>query len=569
MKKNNLLILYFILLIRFSYSQNLIINPSFESGTPAYSTAIIPASWPNLKGLWTFDNTSSPLVATVGNNLTLNGTHTTIAGYFAGDNAVRIGVGSNYKVTHGIPANGGGSYVNQYSILFDFRVSSIGAWRAFYQCNQNNTNDAELFVRNSDGMIGVTAVGYGAESVIPNVWHRLIISVNNGSFYKIYLDGRVICNGATQSVDGRFSLDPSIYFLSDDNGEDGLIDVSTIALFDKALSQTEVESLGRWTCDNWLGMGNYQQEFRNGGLPTAANGTFYLFAGSDTPLDAYQDVNVTPDAVAIDAGAAIYTFTGKLNTYNQSPQDRARIIIEYRNAGGTVLWSYDTGNQTTNGSWVSFVNTHTAPALTRIIRIRLLSTKNNGVSNDASYDDFSLTKLITLGTNDIDLKEIISENNSNKIQWEYEGNEKLNFFEVQKSFDLNNWESVTKLHYSNNKLYEFNDLQKYTTTYYRIKGINEKNDNIYSKIKAIEYSNPTNENLSLTFSNPVPANESFYLKTNLLNCNVYLYGSDGKLIDQCLSTKNYLNPFTINNCGLYSVVIENNKFTITKKLIVK
>ena len=402
----------------FCYSQNLIVNPSFEIATPAYATSIVPASWPSLKGLWKFDNTASPLVATVGTNLTLAGTHTAIAGYSVTDNAVRIGPGSNYSVLHGMPGNGGSpTLVNQYSILVDFRVSSIGTWRTFYQTNNTNSNDADLWIRNSDGMIGVGDAGYSIEGAIPNVWHRMILSVNNGSFFKIYLDGRVILNGTTQAINGRFSLDPRTYFMSDNNGEDGLIDVSTIAIFNTALTQTEVESLGRWTCDNWIGTGNYQQRVRNGGYPSAFAGTYYLYAGSDTNSDAYQDVNVSGDALAIDAGLGAYAFSGRIQTYNQNPQDQGQIIVEYRNSLGTVLSTYNTGLQTTASAWINFSDTRTAPGLTRTIRIRLISKRNNGTSNDAYYDDFSLTKLFILSINDIDLKDLIVDNGECKLNW--------------------------------------------------------------------------------------------------------------------------------------------------------
>jgi hypothetical protein len=555
------------MIISNSQAQNLIQNPGFEQGTPAYTTAIVPASWPSLKGLWEFNNAASPLTATVGPNLTLNGTHTTIAGYSAGDNAVRIGVGSNYRVTHGIAPNGG-SFVNRYSILVDFRISAYGTWKSIYQSNQTNSNDAEIFVRDSDGMIGVGAVGYGAEGAIPNVWHRLIISVNNGSFFNIYLDGRLIRTGTVQSVDGRFSLDPSIYFMSDDNGDDGIIDVSTIALFDKGLSQTEVESLGRWTCNNWLSNGNFQQQFRNGGYATAFAGTYYLFAGSDANSDSYQDIDVSAYAAEIDAGTASFTFSGRIQTYLQSPQDQGRIIVEYRNAGGTVLSSYNTGNQTTSSVWTNFTNTQMAPALTRIVRVRLLHTKNNGTSNDAFYDDFSLTKLIPLGVEAIDLEPVSATNQGNLLQWNYNGAQ-LEQFEVTKSTDCMVWEQVTTVPFSvETNSYTFTDYNtNHELVYYRVIGVSSSKLPIYSSVRSFINHEVSNQ-LELTFENPVKVNEPFFAKTTQLGSDFIICNSEGKLVASVASSETLIQQFKLEVAGVYFITVKNGKQVITNKLLV-
>ena len=555
------------MIISNSQAQNLIQNPGFEQGTPAYNTAIVPASWPSLRGLWEFNNTSSPLTATVGPNLTLNGTHTTIAGYSAGDNAVRIGVGSNYRVTHGIAPNGG-SFVNRYSILVDFRISAYGTWKSIYQSNQTNSNDAEIFVRDSDGMIGVGAVGYGAEGAIPNVWHRLIISVNNGSFFNIYLDGRLIRTGTVQSVDGRFSLDPSVYFMSDDNGDDGIIDVSTIALFDKGLSQAEVESLGRWTCNNWLSNGNFQQQFRNGGYATAFAGTYYLFAGSDANSDSYQDIDVSAYAAEIDAGTASFTFSGRIQTYLQSPQDQGRIIVEYRNTGGTVLSSYNTGNQTTSSVWTNFTNTQMAPAFTRTVRIRLLHTKNNGTSNDAFYDDFSLTKLISLGVEAIDLDPVAATNQGNLLQWNYSGAQ-LEQFEVAKSTDCMVWEQLSTVPFSGEtNSYTFTDYNTNNDlVYYRIVGVRSSTSPIYSSVRSFIHHDGSNQ-LELTFENPVQVNEPFFAKTSQQGSDFIICNSEGKLVASVASSETLVHQFKLEVAGVYFITVKNGKQVITKKLLV-
>ena len=53
-----------------------------------------------------------------------------------------------YVMTHGIAPNGGGSYVNHYTLIMDimFPAASSGQWRSLFQTNPGNSNDGDLFV---------------------------------------------------------------------------------------------------------------------------------------------------------------------------------------------------------------------------------------------------------------------------------------------------------------------------------------------------------------------------------------------------------------------------------------
>ena len=55
---------------------------------------LIPKDWPHLKGYWKYQDVKNLTKATVGNKLTLVGTHQQITGPAYGDTAIRIGVGS-------------------------------------------------------------------------------------------------------------------------------------------------------------------------------------------------------------------------------------------------------------------------------------------------------------------------------------------------------------------------------------------------------------------------------------------------------------------------------------------
>lgn len=214
------------------------------------STIANAQQWPtSLVGRWTFDNPSNLLDATVGNDLLLTGTHSLVPGVNLVDQAVAIGVGSYYTCNHGIASNGGGSYVNEYSILFDIKIDNPNQYYSFIQTNQTNSNDGDLFI-NPNGQIGVSATGYSGFSLKANEWYRILITVDLGSSIRFYVDGKLVLDGISQTVDGRFSLDPTLLFFADDNGEDHQIFVSQIALFNSVLDNNQVRLLAGFHSSN-------------------------------------------------------------------------------------------------------------------------------------------------------------------------------------------------------------------------------------------------------------------------------------------------------------------------------
>ncbi len=201
------------------------------------------SSEPALVGNWKFDDASNLLKAEVGNPLELVGTQDTVSGPTAGNGAVKIGVGSYLKMTHGISPNGGGLRVNEYSIQIDFKIPALDNWHCFYQTTPANTDDGDCFI-NTAGNIGVGVTGYSSYSVKTNEWYRLIVSVKNGSQYKYYLDGNLLLDGTVQTVDGRFSLDNVLLMFADNDGEDAEIDCAEISIWNYALTANEVNALG-------------------------------------------------------------------------------------------------------------------------------------------------------------------------------------------------------------------------------------------------------------------------------------------------------------------------------------
>lgn len=207
-----------------------------------------PANEPNLVGYWKFEDRNNLLKATVGNNLQLTGSHSWVKGASYGDTAIRITIGSYYTANHMIKPNGGGTRVNRYTLMYDFKVLSFNKWHTFHQTDTTNLNDGECFIRPNTGSyparIGVAATQYAPDSLHANTWYRLMISVNNGNYYRYYLNGKLILEGDTQDIDDRFSLATQLLFFADNNQEDDTIDVASIGLWDTCLSTAQIEAIG-------------------------------------------------------------------------------------------------------------------------------------------------------------------------------------------------------------------------------------------------------------------------------------------------------------------------------------
>ncbi len=121
-------------------------------------------------------------------------------------------------------------------------------------------------------------------------------------------------------------------------------------------------------------------------------GSYYFYGGAN-PIDEElrQDIDVSSLACSIDNGIQDFSFIGYVKSYNQSPADLSQVVIEFRNSSNTtVLSKYDSGTNN-NVTWKKISTSKTAPSGTRWIRIRLISTwQNGGNSDDGIYDSLSL-----------------------------------------------------------------------------------------------------------------------------------------------------------------------------------
>lgn len=158
-----------------------------------------------------------------------------------------------YRVAHHNAPNGvhgDAGRLSNYTMVFDvlFPASSDASWRALYQTDTVNNNDAELYVNNvPSGGIGISGQYHG--SVTPGEWHRVAIVVRSadgeGQMQK-FIDGRFVgAQGTTgTAITSRWSLGQDFLLFTDDASETNAGYVSSVYFEDRLFDFSEVVALG-------------------------------------------------------------------------------------------------------------------------------------------------------------------------------------------------------------------------------------------------------------------------------------------------------------------------------------
>jgi hypothetical protein len=153
-----------------------------------------------------------------------------------------------YKMYHGAAPNGGGAYVNQYTLVFDiyYPPSSDGTWRSLWQTDENNdaNNDGDLFVSTADGL-GISSIYDGYISA--GAWHRIAAAFDlTVPVLTKFVDGVKVGNqtAGLSNVDGRFALDPSALAFADNDGDVAEAYVSSVQFSNGRRPDAFIEALG-------------------------------------------------------------------------------------------------------------------------------------------------------------------------------------------------------------------------------------------------------------------------------------------------------------------------------------
>src|ERR1041385_5304715 len=165
-------------------------------------------------------------------------------------------IGNGYFLTMSqTSSNGGGAYINQYTLIMDVLLPGSINWTALFNTDPFNGNDADWYVA-PDASLGIFDLGYTPAGVIaPNTWYRIAFAADLGAgAVTYYINGAPAyqLTGGGGLLDGRFALystnDALPSFLLFNEGDSSgnythELYVAGIAAVDCALTPSEVAGL--------------------------------------------------------------------------------------------------------------------------------------------------------------------------------------------------------------------------------------------------------------------------------------------------------------------------------------
>ncbi|MCP5517481.1 MAG: immunoglobulin domain-containing protein [Verrucomicrobiales bacterium] len=229
---------------------------------------------PNTATATTFGTTTSLGLPAIG------GTEARVMGFPAGDLD-----GTGYAMPIDSPANGGGTLVNQWTIIYDilFPAASDAQWRSFIDTDQMLVQaDGEFFVNPSNG-IGISGQYEG--TINPDTWYRVAFVVDQGPANEIrkYINGVLVGTQGAGGADGRWAVFGDAWLFHDNDGDTAPGYVSSIQFRNRALTTPQVGALGSPTAN---------------GVPTSIP-TIPATVLSTTPASGDQNASPKPTLSAV------------------------------------------------------------------------------------------------------------------------------------------------------------------------------------------------------------------------------------------------------------------------------
>jgi hypothetical protein len=151
--------------------------------------------------------------------------------------------GTYFRVTQGFTSNGGGTFVNSYTLILDVMFPSRPTgWAALWQTGTANNDDGDWFINPSCGL-GISG-NYGGD-VQDATWNRiaLVVDTTQGTFTS-YLNGAQVQQNTGLTLDGRWALRAQALVFADEDQENAAGFVNSAQLWDRALSAAEIAELG-------------------------------------------------------------------------------------------------------------------------------------------------------------------------------------------------------------------------------------------------------------------------------------------------------------------------------------
>ena len=233
-------------------------------GGAVSSGAVLTVYTRMVTGQWDFSHGN--LQATVGADLESVGNTTNLTSFpvmnINGASVPVMAFGSNsvnqgYYMRHGAKPNGGGQFVNQYTLIMDvmFPSASSGQWRALFQTDPFNHpgDDAEFYVGNSSSSPDANGLGADGQfngSLSPSTWYRIAFAVDltasAGQQLTKYINGVLVgSQSLSGGVDGRYALGPTAQLFA--SGLSGMTQagyVSSIQFVNGWMPSSSIAALG-------------------------------------------------------------------------------------------------------------------------------------------------------------------------------------------------------------------------------------------------------------------------------------------------------------------------------------
>ena len=196
--------------------------------------------------------------------------------------AIAMNAHNWFKIWHGIPANGGGTGVNDFTIVIDVRVFDAGGIYSLFEANptpseNGYTSELEIAEGLKVGSVGAPAsgedaLGFSDQSITVESWYRIVYAGHLSEGIYVYVNGEL-----WRQMEGNF-LDkrPAPYAADDpehagaikvggnneglpanDPPRDGAKEVDMVAVFNRTLSAEEISALGG---PGWLGVNDMETE---------------------------------------------------------------------------------------------------------------------------------------------------------------------------------------------------------------------------------------------------------------------------------------------------------------------
>ncbi len=167
-------------------------------------------------------------------------------------------IGNGYLLTfNDTGPNGGGAYVNQYTLIYDLYWPSPPNWTALFNTNPNNppNNDADFYIA-SDSSIGIGTVYSSAGAIASGTWYRIAFVMDGSAgTMTYYINGTQVATGSQSGsgLDDRWSLlsnaDPGADLLLFNEGDTSgnythELYLNSVAFADTNMTSAEIGALG-------------------------------------------------------------------------------------------------------------------------------------------------------------------------------------------------------------------------------------------------------------------------------------------------------------------------------------